>query len=139
MTGLRLRLSEEIFIRGVLSVMLTVLVVEDEVLINMGIVSMLEDLGHKAIDAYSGQEALARLNSLSGIDLVITDLGMPGMSGMELAKSIQVTWPNLPVILATGYTEAPNGEKSNLPKLTKPFSQEDLAAAIKGVMAKFGR
>jgi CheY-like chemotaxis protein len=119
--------------------MLTVLVVEDEVLINMGIVSMLEDMGHKAIDAYSGQEALACLKSRSGIDLVITDLGMPGMNGMELAKSIQVTWPNLPIILATGYTEAPSGEKSSLPKLMKPFLQEDLAAMIKDVMAKFGR
>lgn len=120
-------------------VVLTVLVVEDEVLVSMGTVAMLEDLGHKPIEAYSGQEALAYLKSRSDIDLVLTDLGMPGMNGAELARTIQVTWPNLPIILTTGYVEAPNGEKLSLPRLTKPFLQTDLAAAINDVMVQFGR
>jgi len=118
---------------------LTVLVVEDDVLVSMGTVTMLEDLGHKAIEAYSGQEALACLHSRSDVDLVITDQGMPGMSGLELARTIQVNWPNLPIILATGYSDMPNGEKLDLPRLTKPFPQEDLAAMIRDVMAQFGR
>jgi CheY-like chemotaxis protein len=119
--------------------MFTVLVVEDDVLVSMGTTTMLEDLGHKPIEAYSGREALDCLHSRSDIDLVITDQGMPGMSGLELASTIQVTWPNLPIILATGYTEMPNGEKPGLPRLMKPFLQEDLAAMIKDVMARFGR
>jgi CheY-like chemotaxis protein len=119
--------------------MLTVLVVEDEVLVSMGTATMLEDLGHRPIEVYSGREALACLHSRSDVDLVITDQGMPGMSGIELARSIQVTWPGLPIILATGYTESPNGEKPGLPRLMKPFPQEDLAAMIADVMAQSGR
>jgi CheY-like chemotaxis protein len=119
--------------------MFTVLVVEDDVLVSMGTATMLEDLGHKAIEVYSGQEALACLNGRSDVDLVITDQGMPGMSGLELASAIQVAWPNLPIILATGYTEIPNGEKLGLPRLMKPFLQEDLAAMIEDVMARFGK
>lgn len=118
--------------------MLTVLVVDDEVLITMGTAAMLEDLGHKVIEAYSGREALACLYSRSDVNLIITDQGMPGMSGMELAETIQATWPSLPIILATGYSELPNGENRNLPRLVKPFSQEDLAAMIKEVTRQLG-
>jgi CheY-like chemotaxis protein len=117
--------------------MLTVLVVEDDVLVSMGIATMLEDLGHKAVEVYSGQEALARLHSRSDIDLVITDQGMPGMSGIELAKYIQSSWPTLPVVLATGYAKPQNGEDLDLPRLEKPFLQDDLAAAIRDAMARF--
>jgi CheY-like chemotaxis protein len=119
--------------------MLTVLVIDDEVLITMGTATMLEDLGHTAVEAYSGSQALAHLRSRSDVDLVITDHGMPGMSGLELARTIRATWPNLPIILATGYSELPNGDNQSLPRLTKPFSQDDLAASIKTVMTQLGR
>lgn len=119
--------------------MLTVLVVEDEVLVSMGTATMLEDLGHKPIEVYSGQEALACLRSRSDVDLVITDQGMPGMSGIELARAIRATWPSLPIIFATGYPELPKGEGLGLPTLMKPFLQDDLAAMIKEVMRNRGK
>jgi CheY-like chemotaxis protein len=55
---------------------------------------------------------------------------MPGMTGSELARQIRKAWPTLPVILATGYAELPNGEEPGLPRLSKPYRQEDLAAQI---------
>jgi CheY-like chemotaxis protein len=124
------------FVYGMTLTMLTVLIVEDDVLVSMGTATMLEDLGHKPIEVYSGREALACLNSRSDIDLVITDQGMPGMSGLELAKSIRAIWPKLPIILATGYSELPNSDNLDLPRLAKPFPQEDLAAMIRDVMGQ---
>jgi CheY-like chemotaxis protein len=55
---------------------------------------------------------------------------MPGMTGTQLAAKISATWPDLPVIIATGYAELPEGSDRKLPRLHKPYGQEDLAAAL---------
>jgi CheY-like chemotaxis protein len=55
---------------------------------------------------------------------------MPGMSGTELARQLRQTWPTLPVLLVTGYAELPNGENPGLPRLAKPYRQEELGACI---------
>jgi CheY-like chemotaxis protein len=55
---------------------------------------------------------------------------MPGMRGTQLAAEIRASWPDLPVILATGYADLPKDSGLRLPLLRKPFAQEDLAAAI---------
>ncbi|MEJ0015053.1 MAG: hypothetical protein WDN25_00535 [Acetobacteraceae bacterium] len=52
------------------------------------------------------------------------------MTGSELARQIRQHWPDLPIILATGYAELPNGEDPGLPRLSKPYLQEELAAQI---------
>jgi CheY-like chemotaxis protein len=57
------------------------------------------------------------------------------MTGAELARQIKQTWPNLPVILATGYAELPNTEDPGLPRLSKPYLQEELAAQVAKVVA----
>ena len=106
-----------------------VLVVDDDPIVAAGTAAMLEDLGHRAIEAGSAEIALQVLNSQSGIDFVITDHAMPGMTGTELAERIRGTWPGMPVVLASGYPEIP-GDELGLPRLSKPYRQEELARLL---------
>ena len=82
-------------------------------------------------EANSGQEALKILAQGTKIDLVVTDQAMPRMTGVQLAEAILAGRPDLPIILATGYAELPVGLGSTLPRLSKPFTQEQLANALK--------
>ena len=109
---------------------LTILAVDDDALVLMNTVHMLEDLGHTVFEAYSGYEALEILRREDGIDLVVTDQAMPKMTGTELAKIIKREWPDIPVLLATGYADRVRGDDIGLPKLTKPYMQRELAEAI---------
>jgi PAS domain S-box-containing protein len=108
---------------------LTVLAVDDDALVLFNTVAMLEDLGHTALEARSGREALEILRSRP-VDLVVTDQAMPQMTGLQLMDTIRRQWPDLPVILATGYAELPGEADRGLNKLSKPFAQAELAAAI---------
>jgi signal transduction histidine kinase len=110
----------------------TVLVVDDDVLVCTGTAAMAEDLGHTVLEAHSGAEALALLESGRQIDLLITDQLMPNMTGMELIQIVRERWPDLRFILATGYVEQPArlSPVANLPRLAKPFRQEELARMI---------
>ena len=107
-----------------------VLVVDDDVLVLAGTAAMLEDLGHSTVKKSSGTEALEFLNSGEEVDLVVTDHAMPGMTGVELARHIHQAWPLLPVLLASGYAELPNEQALDLPRLSKPYRQDELAAQI---------
>jgi CheY-like chemotaxis protein len=107
---------------------LSVLVVDDDSLVLVGTAAMLEDLGHTVILASSGKEALAILGKGERFDLVITDLAMPGMTGLQLAAAIKSGWPAMPIVVATGYSELAGD--TDLPKLSKPFRQEDLVRAL---------
>jgi PAS domain S-box-containing protein len=109
---------------------LTILAVDDDALVLMNTVAMLEDLGHTAFEAYSGREALEILRREDSVDLVITDQAMPHMTGTELAKAIKHEWPDIPVLLATGYSDRIPGDDIGLPKVTKPFLQGGLADAM---------
>jgi CheY-like chemotaxis protein len=109
---------------------LVVLAVDDDFLVLTNTIAMLEDLGHTAIEADSGAEALRILRQNDTIDLVITDQAMPHMTGAQLAEVIKIEWPNLPVILATGYAEMEPGSAADLPRLSKPFTERDLAKEI---------
>jgi signal transduction histidine kinase len=109
-----------------------VLVVDDDPLVIASSTAMLEDLGHVVIEASSGARALDVLRLGATVDLVITDQAMPGMTGLELARRIMQLRPGLPVIIATGYAELPAEDGLKLPRLSKPYRQEDLSAAIAG-------
>jgi PAS domain S-box-containing protein len=113
---------------------LSILAVDDDALILVNTAAMLEDLGHEVTIAYSGREALAALAKMARVDLVVTDQAMPGMTGTQLVEAIRRTHPDLPVLLATGYAELPNGESTKVPRLNKPFLQAHLAQAIADVM-----
>jgi CheY-like chemotaxis protein len=104
--------------------------VDDDALISMATCAMLKDLGHRVVEAPSGSKALDILRSGTPVDLVVSDEAMPNMRGTQLAAAIRAAWPDLPIILATGYPELPKGSGLELPLLRKPYSQQDLAAAI---------
>jgi signal transduction histidine kinase len=110
----------------------TVLLVDDDTLVSDGTAAMLEDLGHAVIVASSGRAALELLETTPGVDIVITDHAMPGMTGLELARLVRARYPDLPIVLATGYAELPHGLDADLglPRLAKPFLQRDLASVI---------
>jgi PAS domain S-box-containing protein len=106
-----------------------VLVVDDDPLVAAGTAMMLEDLGYRTAGAASAEEALDRLAEEPGIDLVVTDHAMPGMTGLELAERLRRERPGLPVVLATGYADLAGGPPW-LPRLDKPYRQEELAATV---------
>lgn len=114
---------------------LKILAVDDDALVLMNTTLMLEDLGHRVIEAYGGGEALDVIDRGEPIDLVITDHSMPRMTGSELANRLRERLPDLPVILATGYAELPAGGDNRLPRLPKPFSQQQLQDAIAAVLS----
>ena len=107
-----------------------VLVIDDDPIVLAGTAAMLEDLGHTATEVDSAEQGLKILQSDASIDLVITDHAMPGMTGTELAKRIRGKWPELPVIIATGYAELPGELDPGVPRLSKPYRQQDLAAVV---------
>ncbi len=111
---------------------LTVLAVDDDALVLMNTVLMLEDLGHTAIEAHSAADALKILAAGPSPDVVITDHAMPQMTGAELADKIAELYPDLKVIVASGYAELPKGAKA-LARLTKPFSQRQLMEGLAAV------
>jgi PAS domain S-box-containing protein len=103
-----------------------ILFVDDDPLIAMSTTEMLEDLGHRVIGANSGRHALDILKSEQPIDLMMTDHVMPGMTGVELATASRKVRPSLPILLATGYAELPEGAQLDLPRLAKPYHQDEL-------------
>ncbi len=111
---------------------LDILVVDDDELVLINTVAMLEDLGHRVLAASSGEEALAVLAEHPGVDLLITDYAMPRMTGLQLIRGLAERGLEAQVILATGYAEIPEGQGQDLPRLSKPFSQADLARVIAG-------
>lgn len=105
-----------------------VLVVDDDPLVLVVTASMLEDFGCEVITAASGNEALEKLSKERLVEILITDLNMPGMSGYELVEKAKELREELKVIAMSG--REPNG--SGLPIIQKPFLSEDL----KRVMAQ---
>ena len=110
----------------------SILVVEDEPLIRMLAVDVLRDSGYTVLEAADGIEALAILES-SGADLLITDAEMPRMNGYQLVEATMTLWPNLKILLVTGYTKEciPANIVHALPHtLQKPFDIERLAELV---------
>jgi signal transduction histidine kinase/CheY-like chemotaxis protein len=116
-----------------------VLVVDDDALIAMSTVDMLADLGHTVLEAGSGVEALEILRSGQAVDLLLTDYAMPGMTGVELAQAARAMAPDLPVLLATGYADLPEGVVADLPRIAKPYTQNQLAVATAKLLAEMAR
>ncbi|WP_315975121.1 hybrid sensor histidine kinase/response regulator [Microvirga yunnanensis] len=112
----------------------TVLLVEDDPLVMSGTTAMLEDLDHRVVQASSGEQALRILRDDPSIDLVVTDHAMPGMTGLDLADRIRAEWPALPILLASGHAELPERRGLAVPRLAKPFRQDELESAIAAVV-----
>ncbi len=109
---------------------LVVLAVDDDILVLTNTLAMLDDLGHTGIAASSGKEALDYLRQQASVDLVITDFAMPKMNGLQLADAIKKEWPELPVVIATGFAEMEPASGSRLHKLLKPFTEAELSEVL---------
>ncbi len=111
-----------------------VLVLEDEPVVRAIVVEVLEDLGYSAIEAADGPSGLEILLSPRRIDLLITDIGLPGLNGRQVAEAARQSRPNLKILFMTGYAEtAAMADGFLLPgmsMITKPFAIDSLAARI---------
>lgn len=114
---------------------LSVLAVDDDPLVLMTTGAMLEELGCRVFEAESAKQALDIL-AQNTVHLVLTDQAMPQMTGTQLAEVVRQRYPDLPVILVTGYADQPNGLTGELPRLGKPFSQDELTQSIAAVMSQ---
>ena len=110
-----------------------VLVVEDEVLVQMLVLEVLDDLGLEALEANDGPTALGILESDPRIALLVTDVGLPGMNGRQLAETARGMRPELKVLFVTGYADkAAAGEfgGEGMDMITKPFALEALSRKV---------
>jgi CheY-like chemotaxis protein len=112
---------------------LAVLLVEDDVLIRMDAADMLRDLGHEVVETEYGPDALAVLCERH-IDVLVTDVGLPGMSGTELAEKARQLQPGIGLVFATGNTELQDGEEgARATVLCKPYDSASLARSLRRV------
>ena len=110
-----------------------VLVVEDVALIRMTTIDMVEQIGFATAEAGDGAEALAILQQDDDIEILLTDLGLPGMNGRQLVQEARRLKPELKVIIASGYStekEAGGAPKDNIAFLTKPFDMQQLRKVL---------
>jgi CheY-like chemotaxis protein len=111
-----------------------VLLVEDDDPVRMSTADMLTELGYDVLEASSAEEALRFFSQGIHVDMLVTDHLMPGMTGVDLARAIKEKWPDIPVLIVSGYAEA-EGVAPDLPRLTKPFRQPELAVSIANLTA----
>jgi PAS domain S-box-containing protein len=116
----------------------TVLVVEDEPVVRSLIVEVLSDLGYNALETADGPSGLEILRSKLRIDLLVTDIGLPGLNGRQLAEAGRALRPNLNVLFMTGYAEnaalASGFLEPGMSMITKPFAMEILATKIRDII-----
>ena len=118
-------------IRGLLKdVRRVVLVVEDDALVRMSAVDMIEALGFSPLQAEDGPSALKILDSDERVDVLFTDVGLPGMRGHELAELARKQRADLKVVFASGYGEGLDTTVTDAKHLGKPYEQDQLAEAL---------
>ena len=107
-----------------------ILVVEDNPDVAPVTAGMLDELGHAAVIVHSAEAALRKLEEDAAFDLVFTDVVMPGMDGFALAEALRAQYPNLPVLLTSGYTKTIETPRLDWPLLRKPFKLAELSRAV---------
>jgi signal transduction histidine kinase len=107
-----------------------VLVVDDDFLVAEGTAGMLKEQGYGVLVALSGVRGLEIIRSEPQVGLVIADYAMPEMTGVEFARQVLQFRPNLPIILATGYSSAAPADDLQLPRLNKPYGPEEATRLI---------
>lgn len=115
-----------------------VLVVEDDVAVRRLVVEVLREMGYATLEAVDGLAGLKTLQSKARLDLLITDIGLPGMSGREMVNAARMHRPNLPVLYMTAYalskSSASGGQLAEGDVLSKPFRMEVLAKRVEQIM-----
>jgi PAS domain S-box-containing protein len=113
-----------------------ILIVEDDSLVAELAADMLGEMGFETVTTHSAKEALERLSGEQRPSLVFSDIVMPGgISGLELARKIRRRFPELPVLLTTGYSEYV-GAEHEFPVLQKPYEMETLAGALSKILKR---
>lgn len=116
----------------------TVLVVEDDRAVRLLIVEALHELGYDALEAADSLEALPIIESGRALDLLITDVGLPGLNGRQLAEIARQTRPGLPILFVTGYAANAVVRADflgpGMDMVAKPFAMDDLAAHIRAII-----
>ncbi len=117
----------------------TILVVEDDELVRLFVAETLQDLGCTVLEARDGPSALKLLEDTDGLDLLITDIGLPGMTGWQLLEAVRADRPDLKVLLTTGYgrDSGPDGNAmdDNTHLLSKPFTGGALTRTVREILA----
>ena len=123
----------------------TILIADDESTIRAYVGNILRRAGFQLIEASDGADALVQVQEEGRpIDLLVTDIRMPRMDGIALARSMTELYPNIPIIYISGYPFDFEEERSKSPKracafLSKPFTRKDLLDAVEKCLASPGR
>jgi CheY-like chemotaxis protein/two-component sensor histidine kinase len=107
-----------------------IMLVDDNIWVRQSTAELLREHGHDVIEAASGAEALAILAEDRGMDAIITDYVMPGLSGAELAHEIRTFLPDIPILLITGFTDLTDSLPPRVERLSKPFRVAELLAQV---------
>jgi PAS domain S-box-containing protein len=117
----------------------TVLVVEDEPVVRGVIVEMLGEQGYRTLEAVDGPSGLNILRNGQRIDLLITDVGLPGMNGRQLADQARETRPDLKILFITGYAESvaisDGFLQPGMEMITKPFALDNLSRRVRAMVS----
>jgi CheY-like chemotaxis protein len=114
-----------------------VLIVEDQAVVRLLIVEALNDLGYQALETADSAAALRILQSSQRIDLLVSDIGLPGLNGRQLADAARVKRPGLKVLFVTGYAENAAGSsflEPGMEMVIKPFTIDALASKIRDMI-----
>jgi nitrogen-specific signal transduction histidine kinase len=112
----------------------TILVVEDDPKVRQVTVSTLRSLGFQVREAENGDQAVVSLNQNNGVDLVLSDIKMPGtLNGTELARQVQESWPDIKVLLTSGYVEAED-DVGPFNIIFKPYRVTELAERVHSLL-----
>ncbi len=117
----------------------TILVVEDDAAVRSYIVALLRELAYAVIDAGRGEDALRLIGTEARIDLLLTDMVMPGVNGRAIADAARVSRPGIKVLFMTGYaSDAVSDEDwlgSGMALIQKPLARDELAARLRALLA----
>jgi CheY-like chemotaxis protein len=118
----------------------TVLVVEDEPIVRGVILEMLGEQGYQTLEAVDGPAGLRILRSQARVDLLVTDVGLPGMNGRQLADQARETRPDLKILFITGYAEnvamAGGFLQPGMEMITKPFDLDNLSRRVRAMISR---
>jgi hypothetical protein len=116
----------------------TVLVVEDEPVVRAVILEMLDEQGYRTLAAVDGPSGLRILQGNQPIDLLVTDVGLPGINGRQLADQARETRPGLKILFVTGYAEsvaiADGFLQPGMEMITKPFDLDNLSRRVRAMV-----
>jgi CheY-like chemotaxis protein len=118
----------------------TVLVVEDEPIVRGVILEMLGEQGYRTLEAVDGTAGLSILRTKARVDLLVTDVGLPGMNGRQLADQARETRPDLKILFITGYAEsvamAGGFLQPGMEMITKPFDLDNLSRRVRAMISR---